>query len=183
MSQLQMRFEKQAWAAPGRALPEGFASRSFRAGDEAAYLRLRESAGFTGWTADNVVDLLRSTLPDGVLLIVHADTGALAATAAAQFDPALPFPDNGVLGWVAAAPACRGLGLGHAVCATAMEKLLAAGHTTLTLLTDDYRLPAIKTYLKLGWLPRLHEPDMPERWRAVCSELKLDYKQLEQSAS
>jgi len=179
MSQLKMRFDKKAWAAPGRALPEGFALRSLRADDEAAYLKLRESAGFTGWTHDNVAELLKTTLPDGLLLIIHDGSGDLAATAAAQFDPAAQFPDNGVLGWVAATPAHRGLSLGQAVCAAVMERLLAAGHRTLHLLTDDWRLPAIKTYFNLGWIPCLHEPDMEGRWRAVCSELKLDYDQLE----
>ena len=180
MSQLKMRFEKKARGAiPACALPEGFAKVSLRAGDESAYLKLRESAGFDGWTRDNVTELMKSAIPDGVLLIVHGETGDFAATAAAQFDLSLPFPGNGVLGWVAAAPTYRGVGLGQIVCAAVMEKLLDNGYKTLSLLTDDWRLPAIKTYLKLGWIPCLHEPDMPGRWRSVCAELKIDYDKLD----
>ena len=36
------------------------------------------------------------------------------------------------------------------------------------LQTDDWRAAAIKTYLKMGFVPFLFTDDMPARWRAVC---------------
>lgn len=39
------------------------------------------------------------------------------------------------------------------------------------LYTEDFRLAALKTYLKLGYIPILYSPEMPERWRAICAHL------------
>ena len=39
------------------------------------------------------------------------------------------------------------------------------------LSTDDWRLPAIKVYLKLGYEPLLYADDMKGRWKAVCGKL------------
>ena len=58
-----------------------------------------------------------------------------------------------------------------AVCTAVMQRYASAGYRHVYLKTDDWRLPAIKTYLKLGFLPFLFAPDMEERWREVCSEL------------
>jgi hypothetical protein len=39
-------------------------------------------------------------------------------------------------------------------------------------------MPAIKTYINLGFRPLLFLPDMEDRWRAVSRELKLDFETL-----
>ena len=41
---------------------------------------------------------------------------------------------------------------------------------------DDFRLPAIRIYLRLGFKPHLTGPDMEKRWRKVCAELKQPYE-------
>jgi RimJ/RimL family protein N-acetyltransferase len=77
------------------------------------------------------------------------------------------------LGWVAADPAVRGKGLGRLVCLATMRFLHARfGARDVFLLTDDERLPAIRTYLRLGFEP---EPSsMPERrrWSRVLSQIE-----------
>jgi mycothiol synthase len=62
------------------------------------------------------------------------------------------------------------------VCAEVTRRLLSAGYREIYLQTDDWRLPAIKTYLNLGYVPLLCEPDMEERWRLVCRNLDLGYE-------
>jgi len=52
-----------------------------------------------------------------------------------------------------------------------MQRYASAGYRHVYLKTDDWRLPAIKTYLKLGFLPFLFSPDMEGRWREVCGNL------------
>jgi mycothiol synthase len=42
-----------------------------------------------------------------------------------------------------------------------------AGYRRIYLLTDDFRLPAIRIYLALGYAPLFHTPGMQERWQAV----------------
>ena len=39
------------------------------------------------------------------------------------------------------------------------------------LLTDDPRLPAIKTYLNLGFVPEHRDDTHPARWEAVAGRL------------
>jgi mycothiol synthase len=46
-----------------------------------------------------------------------------------------------------------------------------SGCTGAVLETDDHRLPAIRLYLSLGFLPQMVAPDHPERWRAVFQAL------------
>ena len=78
---------------------------------------------------------------------------------------------------VAALPECRGKGIGHAMLSFALEIMEAAGSTHAVLTTDDFRLPAIKTYLDGGFRPVLyHDPesDMRERWDAVIAALRYE---------
>ena len=53
-------------------------------------------------------------------------------------------PCGGELGWVAGDPEHKGSGLGFAVCAAVTRRLLEIGYRNIYLLTDDFRLPAIK---------------------------------------
>jgi mycothiol synthase len=160
-------------APPRWELPIGYALRTFRPGDEEDYARLMQSVGFP-FARDDVPRWVDLSLPDGLFFVVHEASGQLVATAGA-FDRPLPDLPGGELGWVAVDPAWRGLGLGYIVSAAVIGRFLTAGFTTIYLLTDDFRLPAIKTYLKLGMVPLLCAPDMEARWRAVCEQLAWDF--------
>lgn len=81
---------------------------------------------------------------------------------------------EGYLHMVAALPTCRGLGIGHAMLSHALELMEARGCTHAVLTTDDFRLPAIKTYLDAGFQPVIcHDldSDMRERWDQVIAAL------------
>ena len=52
-----------------------------------------------------------------------------------------------------------------------MRRLLEAGYRNIYLNTEDWRLPALSIYLKLGWVPLLYMSDMEERWRDVCAKI------------
>ncbi len=52
-------------------------------------------------------------------------------------------------------------GLGRAVCAAVVRRLLSAGYHRIYLKTDDFRLPAITVYLRMGFVPFLYQQDMP----------------------
>ena len=53
----------------------------------------------------------------------------------------------------------------------AIQKILDDGKTRIFLTTDDWRLPAIKSYLNAGFKPVFHQPDMEERWGLVMENL------------
>lgn len=81
-------------------------------------------------------------------------------------------PFGGELGWLAADPAHAGRGLGMAVSAAVTGRLISAGYRNIHLYTEEWRLAAIKTYLKLGYIPFLFAPEMAGRWRKVCAQLQ-----------
>jgi mycothiol synthase len=151
--------------------PRGYSVRPYRPGDELGFFRVMELAGFKGWDAATLRQWLDRVLPDGLIFVVHRPTGVIVASAMAAHRPNPDHPFGGELGWVAGDPAHRGKGLGLIVCAAAVNRFLRAGYRRIYLKTDDHRLPAIKTYLKLGFLPRLFQEDMAARWAAVCQQL------------
>ena len=82
--------------------------------------------------------------------------------------------NSGYLHMVAAIPAHRNLGIGHAMLSFAISLAEERKIDYCVLTTDDYRLPAIKNYLVGGFRPVLyHDPDsdMKERWLSVASKL------------
>ncbi len=84
-----------------------------------------------------------------------------------------PDTKEGYMHMVAARPECRGRGLGHLMNAVAVDILKREGMQTCYLTTDDWRLAAIKTYLKADFVPDLEaEPDAKERWAAILEQLK-----------
>jgi mycothiol synthase len=86
-------------------------------------------------------------------------------------DHSTDHPFGGELGWVASDPAHAGKGLGMAVCAAVTARLLQAGYRNVHLFTEFWRLPALKTYLKLGYVPFLYQEGMAARWQAICAQL------------
>ena len=170
--QLQMVWPQSRLDSPPEVpLAAGYELRTFRPGDEEAYIRLMERAGFDGWTVERLAASMRPVLPGGFIVIVHTATGALVVTARSEHKPRDDYPFGGAIGWVAADPDHRGKGLGAAATAAATARLIQASYRNIYLLTDDWRLPAIKTYLRLGYVPRLFQPDILGRWREVCEKL------------
>ncbi len=171
MSQLRMCYMASYGRPEPVALPAGFSIRSYAPGDGQAYSQLRVSAGFSAWTDEDLHQYFHKTLPDGLLFVVDDATGNLVSSAGAEHNDAFEAPCNGTLGWVMTSPGYRGRGLCRALCTHVTEKLLGHGYRRLNLSTDDWRLPAIATYLRIGWRPWFYEPDMPQRWHDVLEKL------------
>lgn len=83
--------------------------------------------------------------------------GAIVATASALLEPE-NHPGTGIVHWVAAHPAHQGKGLGLIVSIAVLEEFVRLGCRDALLRTDTHRLPAIKTYTKLGFF--LGSPDL-----------------------
>ena len=171
--QLQMIWPQRLLESPPTpAVPDGYRLRSFRAEDKAAYLQVMAKAGFEGWDDDHLRKALDKVLPDGFFVVEHSATGMVVATAMALHNHTTDHPFGGEMGWVAADPAHRAKGLGRVVSAAVTARLLRAGYRDIYLRTDDFRLAAIKTYLRLGYEP-LANTDTMERWNKVYQQLGL----------
>jgi predicted dehydrogenase/GNAT superfamily N-acetyltransferase len=169
--QLHMTWPRHRMKRPPEVtVPAGYELRIFRPGDEPAYLALMAKAGFGDFT-DRLRAWRDKLLCDGLFVVEHKPSGELVATAMATHSPTDLHPFGGELGWVAADPDHKGKGLGLAVCAAATRRLIAAGYQDIRLQTDDWRLPALKVYLKLGYDPMLYCDGMGERWRAILQKL------------
>jgi mycothiol synthase len=57
------------------------------------------------------------------------------------------------------------------VCLGVLGFFARRGYESVTLLTDDVRLPAIALYLSLGFAPDMTREDMPGRWEQVRRQL------------
>jgi mycothiol synthase len=162
---------------PDVDLPSGYAVRPYQDGDEAAYRALLSTDGWS-MTDPQWDDYRDRLLPNGLFLIVHAGRGALVATAGAIHNPnpgRYYFPFGGELGMLTVRPDHRGRGLGRAASALAVRRLLAAGYESIRVGVQGFRLPALKTYLKLGFVPFLHHDGLPPRWQRICEQLDWPY--------
>ena len=130
-----------------------------------------ELAGWPGWDDEKLQPWLAMILPQGWFMAVHEGSDEIVATAMALHNYTGLHPSWGELGWLAGDPAHSGKGLGMAVAAAVTTRLIDAGYRHIHLYTEDFRLAALKTYLKLGYIPLLYTPEMPERWEAICTQL------------
>lgn len=75
---------------------------------------------------------------------------------------------------VAAKPEARGRGIGNLMSLYAVRVLREQGMQTAYLTTDDFRIPAIKTYLKSGFTPDTSTSDFEERWRKILASIECE---------
>ena len=144
--------------------------------DYQLFFEVMALAGWPGWDETRLAPWMARIPPGSWFMAVHVASDQIVATAMGLHDHSDDHPFGGELGWVASNPAHQGQGLGLAVCAAVTRRLLEMGYPNVHLYTEHYRLAAIKTYLKLGYLPFLYLPEMAERWRVICDQLAWPYE-------
>ena len=78
-----------------------------------------------------------------------------------------PEKKDGLFHMVGSLPECRGRGIGHLLCEIGEYVLKTTGMQTARLSTDDFRVPAIKAYIRTGFKPDLSTEDYVQRWDAL----------------
>ena len=154
--------------------PPGYSIRPYRPGDEPQWAKVMQLSGFEDWNEERLAEAIQEPERlEGTRFVVFDEQDLIVAATMAsrhQDDPPV-----GGIDWVSGHPDHKGRQLGYGVCAAVVKYLVDRGYTKITLTTDDWRLPAIKTYLKLGWQADMCREDMPDRWRKVCEELDWPY--------
>jgi mycothiol synthase len=174
--QLQMVWPEQLVATPPKVeLPDGYTIRTYEPGDEARFYEVMAQAGWSGWNDEKLKPWLSRILPDGWFMIISETNDEIAATAMCLHNYKEVNPFQGELGWLACDPAHRGRGLGLVVSAAVTARLIGAGYRRICLYTEDFRLGALKTYLKLRYVPLLYSPQLLGRWQAICEQLQWPY--------
>ncbi len=150
----------------------GYAVRTYRPGDEAAWCRIMEGNVGSNWTEEQCREkLIRDPRfhAKNLFFITH-NAKPIASTCAWRTPD--HSPDLGTVHMVAVLSDHRGKGLGHLLNALVLHRLKDLGYQKAHLKTDDWRLAAIKTYLDAGFQPLNTHESHPERWEAIFAKLK-----------
>lgn len=155
---------------PPLSLPQGYTLRTFQAGDEVGWQVVLNSTGSLGsWNEERVRQQLQQCGdPGNVFFVVQGGRPVATACVVPHVQ------EKGTLwevGWVAGDPLHQGKGLGYQVVLAALHRIRELGGQAAYLWTDDFRLPAIKTYLKLGFEPDLDHESYPARWAEIRERL------------
>jgi mycothiol synthase len=174
ISQLEMVWPHTMLTTPPAVIvPDGYTLRMYQPGDEPAFCRIMDAVGFGVWDDERLQSCITRILPDSWFMVIHDNEIVATAMGIHSHTPEHPF--GGELGWVAAVPTHQGRGLGITVCAAVTARLIGMGYQNIHLYTEDYRLPALKTYLRLGYVPYLYLPAMYERWKVVCTAVNMPF--------
>lgn len=160
---------------PAITLPAGYVLRTSRDGDGAHWARIMNEAFSTEHTADTFVQEMMNHpayRPDRIFFI-DAPDGTPCATASAYRQEA--WGDAGYVHWVAVCAAHAGKKLGYIVSLAVLLKFREEGCTRAVLDTNDFRLPALKTYLRLGFRPKVVKDYQIVLWRNVLPQLGEPY--------
>ncbi len=173
-SQLRMTWPQNK-PAGAINIPEGYKLRQFDyENDKDQYLQLMINAGFDYWKAEKVTDVNRMAFPDCFFVIEHIESKKIVATAHGLHNCNFGWSNAAELSWVAGDAEHKGKGLGYAVCMAVIKRILEMGYTNIFLLTDDFRIPAISVYLKMGFAPAMYREDMPGRWDKIAEILGIN---------
>ena len=169
VAQLRMDFTRfDTLVAPQP--PPRYGLRTFRPGDEDAWVDLLLTGEFGMWDRprlDRMIAGDRAPLPPAGIFFVTA--GEQLVGTACTFLYAGEHGDIAELGWVVVHPRHRGHGLGLQVCRAVLGFVRTLGIHYAYLLTEDFRLPAIKIYLALGFAPEMVDPSHPAWWAAIMA--------------
>lgn len=166
LPQLIMRVPDLSKIAP-LVLPEGLSLHTHRDGDEASWEEIIESSFGTKFDF-GLLDRLGDYKPEHVLYVEK--DGKNIATATAVENPA--YPGEGWFRMIGTHAESRGLGAGRLVCLAALHALRDRGYKSAVLSTDDYRIPALKLYLSLGFEPVYSHASHKERWEKVFEAIR-----------
>ena len=173
LPQLDMRFNRFS-RLPKIALPEGYLLCTYldRGADD--WISALNATGQLGeWNQESARAWLegeRQIIPEGTFFILFEDTpAATACTVTPTGTKARP-----EIGWISVSPGHQGKHLGYQVTLAGLRFLAEQGYTETYLHTDDWRLPALKTYLNLGFEPEITHESHPEKWEKIYASLGIN---------
>jgi mycothiol synthase len=150
-------------------LPRGYLLRTYQDSDMPSLVATLADSFHEYWD-DARVALELTAAPDvqTVYVVVHDDRAV--GTASSRFVPER-YPDAGYIHWVGVASEHLRRGLASALLICVLHEFRERGYPTVVLETDDFRIPAIRSYLKLGFIPiyDVRTEDHRARWSNVMT--------------
>ena len=159
---------------PKLELPLGYQLRTYHEGDETHWANIiSDSFGGRARTAQDTQNEITNRdvfVPDGLFFITHQDVPIATACAWRQ---SVDETDVGYVHMVGVVGEHTGKKLGKWVSLAVLFYFKGNGFTCSMLDTDDFRIPAIKTYLNLGFIPVYVDNTQAKRWQDIFKTLKL----------
>ena len=163
------------------SLPEGYVCRPMAADQAWAYLEVMNRSNYAGEIGDHWFE--RTFLADpeydpAHLQIIWKGNSKRDSkrdrpvAAAAAWHRVVEGERWGMLHWVGVVDTERGKGLGKAVSVAALQRLRQRGFERAVLTTGDWRLPAVATYLGLGFRPWPTDSAPQKVWDRVLADLE-----------
>lgn len=159
---------------PNYRLPAGYSLRGYRPGDEEHWRQIHLLADRYSIITPDLFTLEfgreGSVLAERQFYLLDLQQ-AVIGTATAWYDHDFHGQDYGRVHWVAIVPQHQGRGLARPLMAAVCCRLRDLGHERAYLRTSSARLPAIRLYLRFGFIPSLD--GVPDRslWRRLERDL------------
>ena len=154
--------------------PDGYHIRTYQSGDEVYWARIMDRAFVDqGRTSeDTYADVINQPNfdPDGFCFVVHRDVPIGTACAWNRCHRGKPI---GYIDMLAVLPEHTGHKLGKWLTVFLLHYFKTRHVGYVMLDTDDFRLPAIKNYLNLGFVPVYVGENHGERWRTIFKKLDI----------
>ncbi len=164
MKQLMMKWKNTALPEE-LPLGQGITLKTFsdelREDLNTALMHINEGRLMTDQELDDCIVKRRGVNYDGIFLAYLDGKVVGTTTAVLNLDKEVLY---GTVHMVSVLKEASGRKLGKILCRAVMDYLLKHDCAFINLTTDDFRIPAVKTYLDLGFLPVLYDSDMSERW-------------------
>jgi mycothiol synthase len=143
----------------------------YQPGQETAWIRfMNDTHAFGVWDRQKLLREIVERLVPGGGFFTTAERGIVGCVSACHLKKYLPYS---TLMYAVVDPKERGKGIGKAMLCAALRASQRAGYAGMVLNTDDFRLPAIRTYLSVGFEPhRVSELNHAKRWQAVLGKLE-----------
>ena len=173
--QLLMRYPGRS-SPPPVEIPVRYQLRTYMEGDVPGWVALFNANGQLGeWDAAKVRGELDGSVVAGMQFFVVDGEDPVAM--ASVHNKVMQEEECWMIGWVATHPEHLGNRLGAHATMAAVRAALTLPERPVVLLTDDFRLPAIRVYLKLGFVPTYDHPTYPGRWNEVFARVGEAYAQ------
>lgn len=155
-------------------IPEGVRIRTYEPGDESHWADIMNRGLSENMTPEqarrDIMDQPQFD-PEG-LFFAELDSGETVGSACAWLDK----PDEtryGLVHMVCVKPEARGKNVGYLLTLAVLHYFQAKTEIRdIYLLTDDFRLPAIKSYLRLGFTPVMDHPSFEQRWADIMQKIE-----------
>jgi len=170
----QLKMQLDDFKIPDIEPPSGYTIKTFTQGNENIWCELINKTIGGTLNKKDFEEKFKSKKqfdPEGVFFLYYENKPCGTVTAWKEDK------NSGQLHFLGVLPQHSGKNLGYILCVEALKYFQKNRINQVFLTTDDFRLPAISVYLKLGFKPVIYEPNHIRRWGKIFAHLNIRKQQ------